>query len=49
MVCERNLDDKRQQEETKMENENYEDKRAPRDARDNNTVFIGQKPFMKLA
>ena len=28
-----------------MENENYEERRAPRDPKDN-TVFIGQKPFM---
>ncbi|MBS3134881.1 DNA-binding protein Alba [Candidatus Woesearchaeota archaeon] len=28
-----------------MENENYEKKRAPRDANDN-VVFIGNKPFM---
>src|SRR3989344_3604463 len=45
MVCGKNLDDRRQQEETRMENENYEERRAPRDPKDN-TVFIGQKPFM---
>jgi len=31
-----------------MKDENYKDKNAPRNAKDN-IVFIGNKPFMNLA